>query len=382
MAESAGKPYRVGVIGGGRQGTVHAREYHLNPSTELVAVADSDPQNLELFCRRFSCAGYASYEDMLDKERIDISAPVLPVSANADAVVASARAGVRAISCEKPLTASLEDADLMVEVCRSGDVLFAAGLVPRNYSQHWKAREMIEAGEIGSVRSINVYDSNGQGGCHGVNMALHFAGDAEVDWLVGTVGGDPFSDDDPGDASFDYEAAGGIGGYIRFANGIDCFNHRETTAKKGIEVLGTEGIFSSDFFTTFRLWKKDGSELREVEGAFSSTSPRTNSDGSRKRDAEGWLVSTDGMRDTVQALVNALDTGERPKLTTGDDLRRSLEICIALRESHRRDFATVRLPLEDRSLNPNPPKDTDGRREGSGRGWVRELQGRWPGVLG
>ena len=36
----------------------------------------------------------------------------------------------------------------------------------------------------------------------------------------------------------------------------------------------------------------------------------------------------------------------------------------------------------DEYLSPNPPKDTDGRREGSGRGWVRELQGRWPGVLG
>ena len=33
-------------------------------------------------------------------------------------------------------------------------------------------------------------------------------------------------------------------------------------------------------------------------------------------------------------------------------------------------------------FSPNPPKDTDGRREGSGRGWVRELQGRWPGLLG
>ena len=33
-------------------------------------------------------------------------------------------------------------------------------------------------------------------------------------------------------------------------------------------------------------------------------------------------------------------------------------------------------------LSPNPPKDTDGRREDSGRGWVRELQGRWPGLLG
>ena len=41
--------------------------------------------------------------------------------------------------------------------------------------------------------------------------------------------------------------------------------------------------------------------------------------------------------------------------------------------------AGVRLSVP---LSPNPPKDTDGRREDSGRGWVRELQGRWPGVLG
>ena len=39
-------------------------------------------------------------------------------------------------------------------------------------------------------------------------------------------------------------------------------------------------------------------------------------------------------------------------------------------------------PNSGSPLSPNPPKDTDGRREGSGRGWVRELQGRWPGLLG
>ena len=43
---------------------------------------------------------------------------------------------------------------------------------------------------------------------------------------------------------------------------------------------------------------------------------------------------------------------------------------------------TVDRPRTFMSVSPNPPKDTDGRREGSGRGWVRELQGRWPGVLG
>ena len=45
-------------------------------------------------------------------------------------------------------------------------------------------------------------------------------------------------------------------------------------------------------------------------------------------------------------------------------------------QPHLEDGTTYRL------LSPNPPKDTDGRREDSGRGWVRELQGRWPGVLG
>ena len=49
------------------------------------------------------------------------------------------------------------------------------------------------------------------------------------------------------------------------------------------------------------------------------------------------------------------------------------------------DAMTAGVSLRDMGshrLSPNPPKDTDGRREDSGRGWVRELQGRWPGVLG
>ena len=45
-------------------------------------------------------------------------------------------------------------------------------------------------------------------------------------------------------------------------------------------------------------------------------------------------------------------------------------------------FDVTPSPTEQLVFSPNPPKDTDGRREGSGRGWVRELQGRWPGVLG
>ena len=57
--------YRVGIIGGGRMGTHHARAYTLNPSTTVVAVADTDAENRELFAGRFEAQPYSSFEQML-----------------------------------------------------------------------------------------------------------------------------------------------------------------------------------------------------------------------------------------------------------------------------------------------------------------------------
>ena len=50
----------------------------------------------------------------------------------------------------------------------------------------------------------------------------------------------------------------------------------------------------------------------------------------------------------------------------------------ALNASEIKAVSLTKLPVANR-LTPNPPKDTDGRREDSGRG-VRELRGRWPGL--
>ena len=358
MAERGKGRYRVGIVGAGRQGTTQARAYYLNPDTEVVAAVDTDPQNLELFCKRFNCNGYSNAEEMYRKEKIDISAPILPVRANADAVVMAAKAKVKAINCEKPLTAMLSDADRMVKACRDNGVIFAAGLVPRNYVQHWGARDAINAGEIGEVHTINVYERNGQAGCHGINMALHFANDAEIDWLVGWVGSDPNSDGDPGDTSFVNKVTSaeqrGLGGIIRFKTGVMCHSHNGHTARSGIEVIGSKGIFFSDFYKDFRLYKLSGTELKEDTDRFPPQVRAVKADGTPKRDPDGWLPTTPGLRGTIIALVEALDTGNPPKLTTGHDLAKALEVCIAMRESHRRGFQPVTLPLADRSLKMFP----------------------------
>ena len=236
--------YRVGIIGGGRQGTHHARDYHLHPRTEVAAVADTDPENLELFRERFGVPGYASYEEMLAKEDLDISAPVLPVKANAAAVIASAQAGVRAVFCEKPLAGSLVDADRMVEECASRNIPFAAGLVVSSHPDYRKAYELAAGGEIGDVLRINLYEGNNQVGTHGLNLTRKFADKSPVEFVIGYASNDPH-----GDHEEDYGGGerwyGWLGGYIKFSNGIEAYSSFAGPDYRGIEVIGTHGVITN-----------------------------------------------------------------------------------------------------------------------------------------
>ncbi len=353
MTETKQAKYRVGIIGMGRAGTSRARAFDLHPLCEVVAIADTDPENLKLGCKRFGVPGYGTWDEMFANEQIDISMPCLPVRPNADAIVASARAGVKAIFCEKPLTASLADADRLVQECASRGVYLACGIVVSSHPDYQKAYELVANGEIGEVRRINLYEDNKQMGTHGLNLTRKFANKADVDFVIGWVEGDPFSDyeDDHGEGNTWY---GGLGGYIRFTNGIECFSSYRPIGWRGIEVIGSHGVLYNSNNTGLGLHllkaekgadPKSFTDLREVDGLF-----RGPFSGERGYDEEGWRDTGGVMPGIVKGLVESLETGAPLKLTTGDDMRHALEMAIGLRESARRGHTPVKFPIEDRSL--------------------------------
>ena len=178
---------RVGLIGCGRKGHGHARGYVGNTRTELVAAADPDGSNLEIFLDRHAVVGYADYHEMLAKEQIDIVVPILPVRPNPQVVIDCARAGVKAIYCEKPMATSLAESDAMVEACASRGIYLAPGDAYRTMPQHWKVKSLIDSGELGEVQSINLYQSGeiSGGGYQGLSVLRLFAAEAEVDWVTG-----------------------------------------------------------------------------------------------------------------------------------------------------------------------------------------------------
>lgn len=352
-------PYRVGIIGGGKKAYGHARGYEWHPRTQVVAVADTDPENLKLFADTFKIPGYANYQDMLAKEKIDIAAPILPVTPNPSVVIGCAKAGVKAIYCEKPIAAKLSDADAMVAECKKRNIVFAGGDAYINIPEHWKVLELIKSGELGRVQSINLYQATDEisgGGCQGLSALRRFAFDAPTDWVTGWCGGDPKSDDDQN-----------MGGVVQFSNGVTGFIHNKNVGKDGIEVLCEKGYYTSSW-DSGHLFRTGSKRNQYVEDAhffdeFGGT--------------DGWLTPS-GRRQKggMVSLIDAMEHG-KPLRCSGENLRDVLEIAIALRESHRRGFAAVKLPLPDRSLTLNAAKGRMlNKKEVYGKDWYAPVIAR------
>ena len=341
--------YRVGMIGIGRKGAQHARAYRINPRTQIVAAADTDEENLEVFCKRFGVPGYADYHEMLKKESIDIAAPILPVGPNPAVVIGCAEAGVKGILCEKPFAPSLREADAMVAACRSNGVKIGAGDLNINLPAYQEAAKMIAEGEIGEVKSIHFFGGGGTelsgGGIQQFSLMRMFAGFAEVAWCIGWVDDDPWKDYDQGGS-----------GYVRFVNGVEAFISRERDARgSGFQVNCAKGVFVSNAEILHMYRSPDGSSswetMEKIEGLF----PETNVIGktSGHREPDGWLWPGDRNLASVSVFVDHLEQDLDPP-GSGDNGRKVLEIAIGLRESHRRGHAPVRFPLEDRNLRMIP----------------------------
>jgi predicted dehydrogenase len=372
--------YRVGLVGAGRQGTFFGRAFATNPATEVVAACNRSQDTLDLFCKRFGAVGYTDYRQMLRDERLDIVATVVPVKPNPEIVIASARAGVRGILSEKPIAGRLVDLDRMVAACDEAGVPYQAGNVDRVRPQNWAAREAIIQGAIGEVRSINCYTQIVQGGCNALTWAKMYAlgqfirgksgRDADAEWVVGKTAGDPFSDGD--------EGLNGIGGFIHFGNGIEMTVHVNASARRGVEVVGSEGVFSGDG-RHLRFWRKTAESGDDVFGGMKEVFGLVPSVPTEETvvSPDGWLEPDSRIVDTVQSLIDAIDLGMEPRCS-GRDQQQAFEITVALRESARRGHAPVHLPLaqelREQAMWPVPYRWTSKRELYGGQWYMQEMQ--------
>lgn len=156
---------RVGMVGGGREafiGAVHRLAMRLDDRIQLVAGAlSSDPERARLSAADIGIAAgrsYSSYQEMATAEaaRADgIEAVVIVTPNHMHAPVASAflNAGIDVI-CDKPLSATLQQAEDLARRAAKSGLVFAVTLNNTGYAMVREARAIVASGALGKIRIV------------------------------------------------------------------------------------------------------------------------------------------------------------------------------------------------------------------------------------
>jgi predicted dehydrogenase len=156
---------RLGMVGGGQGafiGAVHRIAARLDDRFELVAGAlSSDPERARVSAVEAGIArSYADWREMARAEAarddgIDAVAIVTPNHLHAPVATAFLEAGIHVI-CDKPLAVSLAQGEALAKLAHSRQRLFALTHTYSGYPLVRHARELVERGELGEVRVVQV----------------------------------------------------------------------------------------------------------------------------------------------------------------------------------------------------------------------------------
>ena len=161
------KNIRIGIISFAH---MHANSYAAAvkalAGAELVAIADEDRLRGEDAAKRFGASYYADYRQML---ALDIDA-VIVTSENVRhlQMVEDAARAKKQVLCEKPIATTVADAKRMIATCREQGVILQTAFPVRFSPPVRRAREVVQAGQIGKVVAI-------RGTNHGRNPGGWFA---------------------------------------------------------------------------------------------------------------------------------------------------------------------------------------------------------------
>jgi predicted dehydrogenase len=149
----ANRTLRVGLVGLGLAARAHLAGYLTHQSAEVTAICDSDPQAARKFADETGITKvFTSYEEMLreDLDIVDLSTPTYLHSV----MTAQAAASGKHIHCEKPFCRSISEGQPAIDAVKKAGVKLLVGETYVFTSSHIKARELIEAGEIGRPLQI------------------------------------------------------------------------------------------------------------------------------------------------------------------------------------------------------------------------------------
>ncbi len=263
MSVPAQKKLRVGILS---MAHMHSQSYAsalaAHPGVEFVGIADADADRGRAAAIAYATSYFETSEAFL-RQGLD---GVIVTSENVyhrAHVEAAAKAGARAILCEKPIATTLEDARAMIDVCDAVGAKLAIAFPCRYSPAFQRLREQVREKAIGDIIAIRGTNHGKMPGGWFIDRSLS-GGGAVLDhtvhvadlnrWLLGAEAETVYAEIGNGFYHQDFDDTGFLS--IRYANGVfatldTSWSRPKTYPTWGdvtLQVVGTGGVLDLDMF--------------------------------------------------------------------------------------------------------------------------------------
>jgi predicted dehydrogenase len=379
---------RVGIVGFGWMGQVHARAYarlrqHHPAATlapVLVAVADNaaDTRLANAVAAYGFSAVHTDWPELVARDDLDLVSVTGPNFLHRDVAVAAAKAG-KHVWVEKPAGRNADETRQIRDAVRAGGVQSAAGFNYRNVPAVERARQLIGDGRLGAVEHVTIrllsdYAAHPDAGLtwrflnewagsgvlgdlvsHGIDLGRHLAG--EITELVSDratfIGSRPLvgaavdrSTRVTGGARGVVENEDYVSVLLRFGSGARGVLESSRVAvgeqcTYGVEVHGERGALAWDFRRMGELRVALEQDFTDAAYATLYCRPGDGELGAFQP-ASGIAMGFDDLKVVeLHRLVTSIATGQ-PVGATIDDAVRAAELVEAIADSaDRRAWVTV-----------------------------------------
>jgi predicted dehydrogenase len=156
-------PIRVAIVGCGRISDLHQMGYRGRQDARIVAVCDTNKGHARKKAREWGVDKvYTDFRQVLEDKEVDVVELLTPHHLHCPMTVQACQAG-KHVSVQKPMALSAAEADQMIAAANKAGVTLRVYETFVYYAPAVRAKQMIEAGEIGEIHAVRMHINTGTG---------------------------------------------------------------------------------------------------------------------------------------------------------------------------------------------------------------------------
>lgn len=315
-------PLPVGVVGVGALGRHHARHLAGLEEARLVGVYDTDPARAAAVAAEHGARAFGGLEELLGA--VEAVTVAVPTPAHAEVGLRALEAGVPVLM-EKPLAATLAEADALLEAARRRGALLQVGHIER-YNRAIRAAEpYLDGPRYIESQRLAPFQPRGTDVAVVLDLMIH-----DLDLVLHLIGGA---------RAVEVRASG----LSVLSSHLDLANAR-VEFSNGAVALATASRVSRERIRRLRLFQPNGYfslDLASGGGEFMRLRPDWQpGTGTQLSDIVDRVVleapEADALRLELQSFVHAV-RGERAAVVTGEEGRAALALALQVAAAVRTD---------------------------------------------